>query len=116
MSERLRVVVVGNGMVGHHFVEKLIQDKAVPALDVAESRLGAALWFADSFHAAQTERVRQYNNGVGKQNSQWFKDLVGDGPRKAPRRASPPPRPVASSPSAQDRQGSPRFARRLRRP
>ncbi|HEY0708511.1 MAG TPA: nitrite reductase large subunit NirB [Polyangia bacterium] len=34
MSERRKVLVVGNGMVGHHFVEKLIQDKAVPALDV----------------------------------------------------------------------------------
>jgi nitrite reductase (NADH) large subunit len=34
MSERRKVLVVGNGMVGHHLVEKLIQAKAVPALDV----------------------------------------------------------------------------------
>jgi hypothetical protein len=37
-------------------------------------------------------------------------------PRKGPLRAAPPPRPLASSASARPGKGSPRFARRLRRP
>jgi nitrite reductase (NADH) large subunit len=34
MSDRLKVIVVGNGMVGHHLLEGLIAKGAVPALDV----------------------------------------------------------------------------------
>jgi hypothetical protein len=88
-----------------------------PAVDSrAEQRLGAALWFANSFHSVEAERVRQSNADVDKLNREWFKEMTQTESRKAPRRAAPPPRPLAWPASARAGQGSPRFARRLRRP
>jgi hypothetical protein len=81
-----------------------------------EQRLGAALWFANSFHAVDAERARKNNAEVDKLNRKWFKEMTQSEPRKGPRRATPPPRPLASSASARPGKGSPRFARRLRRP
>jgi transposase len=124
------------------------------SLPSGESRLSAALWFADVAHAAEAERVRKFNDSVEEYNRQWYEDLVAEsasaprgrsgdrreatgpsvttipfrdsargrptaarkGHREKTRRANPPPRPRSSSGSARGPQGSPRSARRLRRP
>jgi hypothetical protein len=112
----------------------------------SDDRLAPALGFSDAAQAAERTRIKSHNEGVEAFNRKWFKDLMRPrkpaqgagssataakpsresapgrptarrgGHRRDPHGAAPPPRPLQSSGRARGRQGSPRSARRLRRP
>jgi transposase len=95
-----------------------VADALRAPLPSAESRLSAALWFADVSRSAEIERIRKFNDTVDEYNREWLAELTREQPgkRKGPRRGAPPHRQVVESGRAREGQGSPRFARRLRRP